>query len=383
MAISIQTHLNVKDSLKRGRRRFLSSALFAGIASPFYLNSSTWGISFEVRDLLPTVADSLARYRERVDQLPLLFETSLPNSADIQHDFEELINIFRRTKATISNSPHGIVLPDAYSDIIGFLITTGRNSAIHLTSKNATQDSVEADLRSISNIAHFLTTPSCQQTDFAKAFTEASHALIVDLIWESKEALETLADKKSPNDAIKASVLIASQSIALAEKQFKNNAKTDAMTSVVKAKGALLSVERLVVTAYPEMMHYLITTQSLLSGCLTWIGMGGELPDPTKNTAPTNNSHGTSFLASSPSARGAGLWQTVRQVLSEYLPENTTTRVLSCIVLISPILIGYSEQSIRFDLIHKVLPNLFPEGNNDNSENSLKAAAGRLSNVEV
>jgi hypothetical protein len=354
-----------------------------------------------VRELLPTVADSLARYRERVGQLAEVFTAPLPNSAGLQRSFEELERAFARARGSGSRA-------DEDSEKIAFMIKAGQKSAGRLGRRDsANWDSIMTDVEMVSVVAKSLSIASCQRSEFAKSFYMESDAVVARLLSQTERAEREAVTAVSSRALFEASIMAASTSLALAEEQFKNGDKEAAVSSVSKAKAGLSLVERVSLSA--EQARALNTTQAVLDGCISWIKRGGELQEDKGPPLPRINRRpgkplsldptpeieltmpkpppvilrDIAYSPGSPRVFRAGLWSTVRKVLADHLPESNTTRVFACIVLVSPILIGYSDSRVRAGLINDVLPNLFPEGKKDRSEASVRAAAEILADVNL
>lgn len=386
----MQTHAKISD--EKGRRRFLTSALLGG-ASIALTGKQANGEAYltsrlVVRTVLPSVVDSLRRYAEVAGELPyeilddLYSERILPISVRIKNLFGTLSDGLRDVMA----NPQFRNNEDAQR--LRTLIQNGFGSSLGF-SERLEDFSQNYDVVSLVVNGLVLSVNSRQQSSssgFWQTWTETAHETISQL----SVAVESLQSLKSTmaetNKASQKEVQIIQDKLQRAAQMLSNDdgsdssatrsVQTKAVAEVRKARNHLVTVKELLQPS--QKFDSVRSLELVLDGCVTWIKTGGYFNENALNTRRVRAGHHVN-----PGVTSSGLWSSVRQVLSEILPTNTTTRALACTVLVGPILVGYQDESTRFNLIYEVLPNLLPRGEHDTSDNKRKTAAERLSRVVI
>jgi hypothetical protein len=360
----------VKSTKVDDRRRFLASALLGGVGTTVGRNgyNATVSIIVEIKDLLPTVGDSLAQYRERLRKILPLFNVAPLRPEIIGAGFIGLAKAFEKIEASVTpNYPS-----DGCSRKISDLISKGFG-AVHLLHSRGMADLqvAQSGIDSVDVIVNYLNdlTILCRESSFTQAFATAARKTLDDLLKISDNYSKLVIFASDTFQRIKVHALAAEAYLSLAEIQFKSHLPAEAQRSVIKAKDELSSVTLIPLT--PPQRREMDTFQILLDGCISWMKKGGDFSLPAKD------SHHARLMPT------PGLWGTVRQVLREDLPESSALRSSSCVALIGPILFFSSEPKERFEPIFNVLTSLFPSGKNDGSESNRKNAADRLARIEL
>lgn len=394
----MKTHSRISD---KGRRRFLTSALLGGasialIGKP--ANGTPGLYSRVVRTVLPTVVDSLRRYSELAGELPdeIIAEVYSKRILPITGRIGVLF-------ATLSTRLQDLMADAQYRNDEDALrlrrhIEIGIDRSLGL-SPGLEQFSQNYDVVSLVVNGLALSVHGRQQSTslgFWQAWTETAHETIGQLS-VAMESLHSLKSSMQKTDnATKKEVQLIQDHLKRAAQMLSDDSgdisivgsvQTKAVAEVTKARERLVTVEALYKDLFATRMRLFRSSQkinsvrlleSVLDGCITWIKQGGVFDEKALNPLSVRTKHHVD-----PAFASSGLWSAVRQMLAEILPTNTTTRALACTVLVGPILVGYQDESTRFNLIYDVLPNLLPRGEHDTSDNKRKTAAERLSRVVI
>lgn len=359
----------MEDSrLAPARRRFLSAAAVGGFGALGPLNINT-APRIVTEDFLPTVADSLEQYRERVRRLrPIFNATPIDVSFSIGFDFEQLASHILQTRDSAGHKPPS----DDWFRKAEDLIAKGKAGTKQLAGYGKRDlQAAQAQLDSIGVIANYLKdiTVLVKDSAFIQAFERRARPTIDELLQNSGSAsrlvqfgIFNLQQLDFHIDAVRLYLLVAQQS-------FQLNDLNRAQAAVIKAKdefsNSIFALSPMNKTQRQELTSF----KTLLDGCISWLKKGGVFADSARH-------HSVSYVA-------AGLVSTVNQVLRDILPEKSALRVGCCVALITPILFLSGDPKDRFDPIFNVLTSLFPSGKNDSDEKARKSAAERLSKVDL
>ena len=369
-------------STVRGRRRFLTSALVGGTATvllPDGVKGNPSVVSDVVKTVLPTAADSLQRYSELIAKLPddavfkFYAREIRPEAVRIKEYLVQLVEILGKQ---FRDSPS--------RQRKQRLVSLGIKHADNLISSFSGVRDVRYNVAVVSIVVDNLNPQhSCDPSDpgFWQGWAMAAGKPLIllestteSLLKSGLKADQMYANVKSKCDGIQVILMVAKDMFEAGD--FSSSAE-----QIENARKGLSQLK-----AIPDIQFSLSLLDSLFIGAIKWIEKGGILTDSAVSDSATEkrNAH-ASFRGPSHeiSLAPSGLWRIVRSVLAEILPANTASRAFACVVLISPILVGYPSKSDRFNLIYNVLPNLWPGGQYDSTDAKRRSASERLSQVEI